>query len=438
MLFQSVVPSLFQRLNFQADSQANLTRKLDTAKRLDFYHDEQLDHLEVKLSELFSDPSTMVKVELNIVKKVINNLTQVYREPPIRIIEGSEKDQKLYAEIIENCFLDVKLKQASRYTKLLKTILLRPVWRNDGLELDILTGNLIDVETGESPEDLQHVLVTDFGKSDRIEDVHYSLWNAEEWKRLDYRGNVIEASPNPYKILPFLPAWDRPPTSSAFFIPGGQDLISLQEAINLKLTDLIYLMSCQSFGVGYIKGTQGGGSVKVDPGSLVELPENGSIGFESQKAEIRQVVEAIDKLIKWGCVANGLSAASMSTDASEASGLSKLVDKQELDEMRQDDIMLWRGYEKQLFKLMRIVWNTHATHKLSESATLSIDFADPQPETDAKTQVVAWDTLLALGVISPVDIAMERNPDLKTREDALTFLLQVQAENNELNSSPQM
>ena len=40
-----------------------------------------------------------------------------------------------------------------------------------------------------------------------------------------------------------------------------------------------------------------------------------------------------------------------------------------------------------------------------------------------------------MGVISPVDIAMEKNPDLKTREDALAFLLKVQAENKELSST---
>jgi hypothetical protein len=350
---------------------------------------------------------------------------------------GTEKDQALYSEILEQSAFDVKIKQASKYTKLLNTILLRPVWRNDKLDLDILTGNLLDVVTGDSPEILEKVLITNYGTSDKIEDVTYSLWTPETWTRLDYRGNVIEQEANPYKTLPFLPVFDFSPPSSAFWLPGGDDIISLQEAINIKLTDLVYLIQQQSFGVGYIKGSQTGATLKVDPGSLAEIPENGEIGFVSQKAEIRQVVEAIDKLVKWCCVSTGLSAGSISTDPTEQSGVSKQWDSKELSEMRTDDIALWRSYEKQLFNLIRIVWNTHSTKKLSESATLKIDFADPQPEQSAKEQAQADDLKIAQGVLSPVDVLLRDNPDFQgDREKAMAHLLTIKDELKELGLTP--
>jgi len=147
------------------------------------------------------------------------------------------------------------INHGGRYTKLLKTILLRPTWRNDHLDIDILTGNLLDVETGDTPEDLCRVLITDYGNSDKIEDVEYSLWTPDTWQRLDYRGNVIETEPNPYGILPFLPVFDSPPISNNFWLPGGDDLISQQEAVNIKLVDLLHLLHWQSFGVGFIKGS---------------------------------------------------------------------------------------------------------------------------------------------------------------------------------------
>jgi len=300
MLFTSQVPQLFSKMEMSLYTAATQSRKTETAKRLNLYHDAQLERLEEQLNQLFSDPDSMIKVTLNIVKKVINNLAQVYREPPVRTLEGgTDKDQQLYSEILEQCSFDVKMKQASRYCKLLKTILLRPVFRNNRLDLDILTGNLLDIVCGDSPEILEKVLVTNYGTSEKIEDVTYSLWTPETWTRLDYRGNILEQEANPYKILPFLPIFDFPPPSSAFWLPGGDDLISLQEAINIKITDLVYLIQQQSFGVGYIKGSQTGATLKVDPGSLAEIPENGEIGFVSQKAEIEQVVAAIDKLIKW-------------------------------------------------------------------------------------------------------------------------------------------
>lgn len=413
---------------------ANQTRKAETAKRLNFYHDAQLERLEEQLNQLFSEPENMIKLTLSIIKKIINNLSQTYREPPVRTLEGgTEKDQELYAEILEQCAFDIKMKQASRYTKLLKTILLRPVWRNNKLDLDILTGNLLDVVTGDTPEILEKVLITNYGTSGRIQDVTHSIWDSETWTRLDYRGNVIEQQDNPYKILPFLPVFDFSPPSSAFWLPGGDDIISLQEAINIKLTDLIYLIQQQSFGVGYITGSQGGASLKVDPGSLVELPENGEIGFASQKAEIREVVDAIDKLIKWSAISQGLSAGSMSTDPTEQSGISKQWDSKELTEMRQDDVSLFRSYEKQLFNLIRIVWNTHSNKKLSETATLQIDFADPKPKLDAKSMAMADDLKIAQGVLSPVDVLLRDNSDFQgDREKAMAHLLTIKDELREL------
>jgi hypothetical protein len=172
---------------------------------------------------------------------------------------------------------------------------------------------------------------------------------------------------------------------------------------------------------------------------MCELPENGEIGFANQQARIEEVVGAIDKLIKWGCVSHGLSAASMSTDPQEASGLSKLVDTRELSEMRAEDVGLWRSYERRFFQLIRLVWNAHnPTKKLSESATLKVDFADPRPEVDPKTQAEAWEKLLGMRVISPVDVALERNPDFKTREEAMTYLLTVEQENRQLNSGKEV
>jgi len=435
MLFQSAIPGLFSKLNFEIESTANKERKEETTKRISFYHDQQLDRLSEQLDTLFSDPSNMVQVELNIVKKIINNLSQVYREPPSRTVDGTDRDAEIYQTITEQCSLDLKMKQASRYTKLLKTILLRPVWRNDHIDLDLLCGNILDIETGDSPEDLQRILITDYGSSNKIEDIEYSLWTADTFQRLDYRGSILDEQPNPYRVLPFIPVFDYMPTGSQFWLGGGDDIISLQESINMALTDLLFLMRMQAFGVGYVKSSSpGGGSVRVDPGTLIELPTDGEIGFKAQQAEIEQVLAAIDKLVKWACVSNGLSAGSMSTDPTEQSGVAKIVDNKELSELRLDDIALFRSYEKKLFDLMRTVWNVHnPKQKLSEKATLAIDFYDPSPKVSPKEQAETWNMLLEMGIATAVDVIMERNKDLKTREDALSFLMQLQEENRALN-----
>ena len=309
MLFNSLVPQVFQSMALDAYSLSNSERKQEAAKRIDFYHGEQLPRLLEQLEQLFSDPSSMVLAHLNLTKKIINQLAQVYRLPPKRLIEGSEKDKTLYQEIVEQCGLDVKLKSCFAIRQAVEDNF-HPtrVWRNGKLDLDILTGDFVDVITGDTPEDLREVLITDYGTG-QIQDVTFSHWTPELWRRLDYNSQRDRGSPEPLSGFTLPPDLRLPAHRLGFWLPGGSDLISIQEAVNLKLTDLLHLLSNQSFGVGYIKGSSGGANLKVDPGSLIELPENGEIGFRSQEAQISEVVNAIDKLVKWACVSQGLSAA---------------------------------------------------------------------------------------------------------------------------------
>lgn len=431
MLFRSQVPGIFQQMNMELDQAANRARKADARKRLDFYHDTQVDYIQEQLELHFSNPEKLTPYFVNIVKKVINNLAMVYGQPAVREVEGESKDGDIFKEIVESSALPVKVKMASRYTKLLKTILIRPVWRKGKLDLDILTGEILDVETGESPEDLKSVLVTHYPESQKQDQVEFSFWSDESFKRLDYRGNVIKEEGNPYKVLPFVPLFDRCPTND-FWLSGGDDLICNQEGINEKLTDLLYVLRQQGFGVGWIKKkTSGGGGMLVDPGSLVELPEDGALGYESQKAPIKEILSAIDFLITQAAISNGLSVSTLSTKVVRESGLAKVQGQRELEELRRDDIILWRKYEQQTFNMCRAVWNTHNPgRKISDKAKLKVDFYDPKPVISAKDQAETWRELISLGVISPIDVVMERNPDLKSRNEAKEFLLKVKQEND--------
>lgn len=426
MIFSSV-PALFAKMNLETYDNLSTLRKEETRKRLDFFYDDQLDHVYQELEKSFSEPEKFQLACLNITKKIIKNLAQTYTTPPKRTLDGSDSDKELYQTITEECSLDVKMKQASRLVKLLKTILIRPVWRNGKIDLDILTGDIVDVETGDTPEDLIKVLVTNYGNSNKIDDVTYSYWTKDLYQKLDHRGNILEESKNPYGVIPFIPIWDYSPHSD-FWLPGGDDLISLQEAVNNKLVDLLHLMRFQSFGVGWIKGTTGGGFQRLDAGSLVELPENGELGFESQQAKITEVLDAIDRLIKWAGLSNGLSSDFIKQSSTQESGLSKLVSNKELEELRRDDIELFRKYEKSLFELIKKIWNTHNTKKLSEACSLALDFDDGEGVTTPKEQAETWQILMTLGVASPVDVVMERNPDLATREDALAYLMTIKQE----------
>jgi len=430
VLFRSQIPGLFQRMNMELDQAANTARKTATAKRLDFYHDVQVDYIIERLALYFTNYTKLTPYFVNIVKKVINNLAMVYAQDSVREVEGTDRDREIFKEVTETASLPLKMKMASRYTKLLKTILIRPLWRQGKLDLDLLTGDILDVVCGDSPEYLQSLLITHYPESLKQDQIEYSHWTPEEISRLDYRGNVIAQEENPYKVLPFIPLWDRCPTTD-FWLSGGDDLIYAQEGINEKLTDLLYIMRMQGFGVGWLKKDgPSGGNMVIDPGTLIELPIDGALGYESQQAPIKDILEAIDFLITQTAISNGLSVSSLSTKVVRESGVAKTQQKQELTELRREDIILWTKYERQLFDMIKVVWNTHNPgRKISNEAKLKADFYEPKEIISAKDRAETWEKLKALGVISSVDVAMERNPDLKSRKEAIEYLQRVKEEN---------
>jgi hypothetical protein len=430
MLFRSSVPALFQQMAMNLDRAANNSRKLAAAKRLDFYHDVQYDYIVDALKVHFANYTKLTPFFINIVKKIVNNLAMVYAQDAVREVAGTDRDREIFKEVMDTSGLPLKMKLCSRYVKLLKTCLIRPLWRKGHLDLDVLTGEILDVVCGDTPEDLQQILITHYPESLKQDEIEYSHWTAGEISRLDYRANVIGQEENIYGVLPFIPLWDRTPTTD-FWLSGGDDLIYAQEGINEKLTDLLYIMRMQGFGVGWMKKDgPSGGNMVIDPGTLIELPKDGAIGYESQKAPIRDILEAISFLIAQAAISNGLSVSTLSTKVVRESGVAKTQQMRELSELRAFDIILWRKYERQLFEMIRVVWNVHNPgRKISPEAKLSCDFYEPKEIISSKDRALTWKELKALGVISSVDVAMERNPDLKSREEAIEFLQRVKEEN---------
>ena len=147
MLFQSLIPSVFNKMSVDFSSRVTQARKRLHAKRLDAYHGQQLAALEEELLKYFADPSKLQKMTINVTKKITDNLGSLYRTAPVRELDGAtESDQKVYKQICSTSKIDLRLKQASRFAKLLKSLLIRVAWRKDGISLDLVTGNLVDVD----------------------------------------------------------------------------------------------------------------------------------------------------------------------------------------------------------------------------------------------------------------------------------------------------
>ena len=252
------------------------------------------------------------------------------------------------------------------------------------------------------------------------------------FQRLDYNGNFLESEENPYGVIPMVPIWDSYPTNGNFWQSGGDDLISVQSAINERLTDLLVVLRQQGFGQAVVKGLPNQGSkLQVGPGTTIEIENpDGDYFYAKTNAPISEILDSIDFLVKQLAVSNGLPASSLSVKPTQESGLARISGNRELEELRRDQISLFNTYEKRLFRMFRIVWNVHNPMKkiTYPDAKLKVDFFDPKPVLSPDKQTEQWEKELQMGTISRVDILQLKNPDL-SREDAIKRLEEIRDEN---------
>ena len=229
---------------------------------------------------------------------------------------------------------------------------------------------------------------------------------------------------NPYGVLPFVPLFDSAPDDQ-FFLPGGDDLIEAQRAINVALANLWRAIEWQSHGQAWASGMPTGefmDALKFGPNTAVSLPENGKFGFAAPETPIDQILKAIEFLIKQTAVANDLAANVFELDPKAESGAAKQAESQDRIEARADDIELWRIYEARLFDVLKRVANTHSPNIVPEAATIRVDFAETPETTDITARLSNYDSRIQMGIWSPVDALLADNPDIRDRKVAMTIL----------------
>ncbi|MGW5841106.1 hypothetical protein ACWFZ6_24260 [Methylorubrum extorquens] len=411
---------------------ASTPRKQRADKWMRFYADQQSDETLALIGKRWSRPETFRVFQVNIVKKVVNKRANLYRLQPRRTFDGF--DQEAGDALYRAINADVILKRASRLTKLLKTCALQVGWNGSRATLSILTPNILDVMAAD-PENPERIVITH--RAAREADTTYSDWTARSFFKRDYRGVPlrVEGNPgsvNPYRVLPFVPLFDRYP-DDAFWLPGGEDLIEAQEAVNVALSNLWRAVELQAHGQPWATGISSGDALHHGPERVITLPEGATFGFATPNAPIEDILAAIQFLMRQTAAANDLTADVFDLDRSSESGAAKHVEQIDLKEARLDDIALWRTYEARLWDVLKVVVNTHAPGTIPADARMSCDFAELQENISETERLTNARSRVDMGVWSPVDVLRSENPDgFPTREDAMRELRARKAETADL------
>lgn len=408
-------------------------RKLRDAEALAFFDDRQDASTLSLIRRRFANPDSFRIFHTNIVKKIVSRRATAYQTPPTRTFEGW--DQAAGMQLYRNANIDAVLKRASKLTKLHKTTALQVLWSEDqGLQVRVLTPNILDAEW-DDPEHPTRMVVT-HAASDPAKTT-YSDWTARGFVRRNANGHKIpnpgnQGDQNPYGVLPFVPLFDRLPDAD-FFLPGGDDLIGAQKALNVGLTNLFRAVELQSHGQAVAKGLPIGDPISTGPDKVILLPKDGEFSYAAPNTPIPEILEALEFVIRTTAACNDVSADVLDLSKTAESGSAREATRIDLKEARLDDVALWRTYERRLFEVIKRVANTHRPGLIPEAATIRADFAELEVSLSEAEVLANLKERAELGVSSPVDALMTLNPDgYATREDAYRALMTRRQETQEL------
>lgn len=387
-------------------------RKDDCARRLNYYWDRQQDEALRLIAQRFSKPEQFRIFSVNIVRAIVDKRASTYRLPPRRTFSGLE--QSAGDALYKAMNADAVLKKASRYLEVCKTVVLQVGW-NEATStptLNVLTPNVLDVVHSD-PEHPERIIVTYPGE--RAEDVNFADWTPNGFRKLNHRGasRPVPGNPgntNPYGILPFVPWFDRLPDDS-FWLPGGDDLFSSQDAVNVALSSLWRAVEVHSHGQAWASGISANEMLQFGPDRAIALPQGGQFGFAAPNAPITPILSAVEFLLRQTAATYGVGADLFDLSKVAESGSAKHAGRLDLKEVRQDQIAQARTMEAQLFGVLKVVTNTHKPGTIPEGAAVGVDFAEQQDQLSEAEALENARIKTELGVWSPVDVLMSTNPD---------------------------
>ena len=388
------------------------------------------------------------KVFINITKKVINKLANVYKQPADRyfIDENGE-----YLEDLTNYYNDLLPlnvnsidKQALRFAKAFNTSLTY-IGFDKKIVYKVLPSHLFNVLTDDS--DHTKLLQLQYARYDINQKLYVYTWtDTEHYKQecMDFQdltvtGNKIPVGDNmdmvnPYGKIPY--AILRLEEQNDFWGQGQSDLVNINEQVNFLLSDLINSgVIMQSWGTPFAVNC--GLTTKTDKGETtlkkVRIGAKHPIQVENVNADmvppsfeyknanpmITEIKDTIDWMIKLIAITKGLDPNAFLADVKESSGFSKVVDAIGEMELRQDDIEPCRVYEDSRFELTKLVLESHKSDIESYQelkGSFVVDFAEIKATKALQDDIKEKEFKLKNNLITPIDLLGESNPDLTDEE----------------------
>ena len=350
---------------------------------------------------------------VNLTKKLINRISLVYKDAPIRDVENDSYNDFTMDK-------NYKMKSFERIQNLLGTVAIHVAWK-DGKFVYNPVMNFVPIMDPMNP--LEPIAITyPLNKAtadwrNTQEDI-YVYWSADKHFMFDSTGKKIsvnEEDINPYGRLPFV--FVQPNSMvDEFWNEGAMDIALGNKQIDIAMTMLQHHIRTAG-GQFVIEGRVDANNIQLGLNKVVVVDE-GSMSNISSNTDVTSIKEGIEFQLKTIAFNNNINF-DFGLSGSQ-SGVALKIENLELLEAREDEVEKWARAEKHMYEIERVIAQVETGLQLPEG--ISLDYAEVKfPDPAAELQ--EWDWKFKNGIADKYDYLMYIDPDkFPDRQSAIDHL----------------
>jgi hypothetical protein len=442
-LFNSRVSSVITDSVMMAKWRADIERQEEAGHRYDIYSDDYEAIIEETLAKLFCKKNYSrllhhVNGSQNLLKRVINEISAVYKVPAQRTLDI---ESPRYEQIKGEINFDSRLKRVNRLTNLLNEMLVIVAIRDGRIVFDVVSpANCMVIQSEDNPTKMNGFcyMRTLVNTPDSVL-VEYPYWDiAGNYMILDEnmrpKAQIYTPEDYPYRdakgnfILPAVPFHRQTPEDSFWDQHSGRDLYNAAVMMGVKMTLFDYYYKTgtikQIYAIG--EGIDIPNEQVADPLTMLvarsSAQGNAQIGVLDMQLNLDQLAKSLAYQLNSVINNYGISADMWTLSISEMSGRALKIRNRALLEARQEQEETYRAGEAELFEVIRIVNNVHASFmgwkQIPENAQFAVDFGEIDFPEDPVYEMDLEIRRLKAGIISAGQFYMKFNPNIQNETEA--------------------
>jgi hypothetical protein len=349
---------------------------------------------------------------INILKRIIDKISRVYSNNPIRTATNNEDLLSFYET---SYMINSKMNMADEYSNLFKGYALEPYLKNGIPALRVLPFDRFIVESNSI---IDQTIMTRFYKYigkyktiNRGQNKEVDVWfvyTSDEFVAIDNEGNIIPEfmkddlgnelnGENPLGFIPFYYG-----NKSEYKIMPTQDTdtLSLSKLLPVQLSDLSGTILFQCFSIMY--------AIDIDAKNLTMSPnafwsiksdtqsdKNPQIGAITPTADVNKVLDFIGEAFSLWMESRGIRVGAMGrVDGTfNSSGISKIIDEMDTSDSIKKQIQIFKKDEYQFWQLTKKMNNHWAEtgqlkiNMLPDDWEVFTEFDDPRPNIGRSEEI---------------------------------------------------